>query len=89
MLIITYFAFLQSLYFYINILLLLLLLGMSESIGHLQTLFLKGGTEATRKSLEKAQNLTCNPKENTVMNNRIVVKEMCSKMNLSATIHVS
>ena len=62
---------------------------MSESIGYLHTLFVKGGTEATRKSLEKAQNLTCNRKETTVINNRIIVKEMCSKMNLGSAIHVS
>ncbi len=62
--------------------------GMVDMFGCMQTMFVNG-PENLRKSLEKAQQMSSNRKEMTVLGNLNILNEMCAKLNLIRTIQVS
>lgn len=62
--------------------------GYDESLGYLQTNFICK-SEIMKKTLERVQKLTCDPKEIQIISHLSTLNEMCSKMNLIPAIKVS
>ena len=65
--------------------------GLSDSIGCYQTTFVSSNSNNNNlvQSLERAQKLSADPKEQKVLMHLSLVNETCSKMNLSTSIKVS
>lgn len=65
--------------------------GFADSIGSYQTSFVASNRNSLNlvQSLERAQKLSSDPREMKVLKHLYLVNEMCSKMNLTASIKVS
>ncbi len=60
---------------------------MGETIGSMQTMFVNG-PEHIRKALEKAQQMSSDKKETSILGNLGSLNEMCSKLILIRSIQV-